>query len=62
MRTVPLTDVRALIDGFPFYEGYTFTDGGTTMTIFQESPRPGENPASGLPGVPNRLVEKDTRL
>lgn len=50
---------RAAIDGFPFYEGYVSADGGSPVTIFRLAPKPGENPASGLPGLPNRVVEVD---
>jgi hypothetical protein len=53
---------RAVVDGFPFYEGYVVADGGSAVTIFRLSPRPGENPASGLPGLPNRAIEVDLNL
>jgi hypothetical protein len=50
---------RAVVDGFPFFEGYVSADGGSPVTIFQLLPKPGEDPASGLPGLPNRPVEVD---
>jgi outer membrane protein OmpA-like peptidoglycan-associated protein len=53
---------RGLVDGFPFFEGYISVDSGSTQTIFRLSPEPGSSPASGLPGPPNRAVEKDLTL
>ena len=43
---------RATIDGFPFYEAYASVDGKSAVTIFKLSPKPGEDPLSGLPGLP----------
>lgn len=59
VRTV---NFRGLIDGFPFFEGYVSGDGGPAVTIFQEKPKPGENPTSGLPGPPRRSVVVDRRI
>lgn len=53
---------RGVVDGFPFYEGYVLADGGSAVTIFRLSPKPGEDPASGLPGLPNRAVEVDLTI
>jgi len=54
--------LRALVDGFPFFEGYASADGGPPVTIFQKPPDPGENPLTGLPGPPRRVVEVDKRI
>jgi hypothetical protein len=53
---------RVVVDGFPFYEAYVSVNSGSNQTIFQLSPAPGSSPASGLPGLPNRPVEKDMIL
>ena len=55
---------NGFIDGFPFFEGYFIADNRLSMvtTIFQEEPEPGESPATGLPGPPNRRIDVDLRI
>ncbi len=52
------------VNGFPFFEGYFIADNQLSLvtTIFQKAPDPGESPATGLPGPPDRHIDVDLRI